>query len=113
MPNSNSNKTCHYCGKVGHIAKDCYKKQANQRAKANQQGYYASSNHAHGSAPDQLFAMTCVHGDKAIDVGLEDYIDSGASNHMTLHGEWFDEMTPVTHGYVCIGNDTQNDITYK
>lgn len=114
MHNSNNNKTCHYCGKVGHIAKDCYKKQANQRAKANQQGHYASSNHAHGSTPDQLFAMTHVQGDKAIDVGLEDvwYIDSGASNHMTPHGEWFEEMNPGTHGYVCTGDDTQHDITH-
>ena len=29
------------------------------------------------------------------------YMDSGASNHMTCHGEWLDEMLPTqAQGYV-------------
>lgn len=35
------------------------------------------------------------------------YVDSGTSNHMTSHGEWFKEMKDLEKpGYVKTGDDT-------
>ena len=41
--NANSNVECYYCGKMGHMAKDCYKKQNDIMNGKLQQGNYASS----------------------------------------------------------------------
>ena len=41
------------------------------------------------------------------------YVDSGASNHMTSHGEWFKEMKqPAKLGYVEIRDDTTHPIAH-
>jgi len=41
------------------------------------------------------------------------YINSGALNHMTCHGEWFEKMQPMeTQDYVVTGDDTQHPITH-
>ena len=41
------------------------------------------------------------------------YVDSGASNHMTSHEEWFREMrSPECPGYVETGDDTAHPITH-
>jgi hypothetical protein len=40
------------------------------------------------------------------------YVDSGASNHMTSHGEWFRDTKDLkTTGFVEIGDDTTHPIT--
>ena len=41
------------------------------------------------------------------------YVDSGASNHMTSHGEWFKVMKdPKKPGYVETGDDTTHPIAH-
>ena len=41
------------------------------------------------------------------------YVDSGASNHMTGHGEWFKEMQTLEKpGYVETIDDTTNAIEH-
>ena len=41
------------------------------------------------------------------------YVDSGASNHMTSHGEWFKDMQTLQNpGYVEIGDDTAHPIAH-
>ena len=41
------------------------------------------------------------------------YVDSGASNHMTGHGEWFKEMQTLEKlGYVETGDDTTHAIVH-
>ena len=40
------------------------------------------------------------------------YVDSGTSNHMTSHGEWFRDTKDLkTPGFVEIGDDTTHPIT--
>ncbi len=40
------------------------------------------------------------------------YVDSGASNHMTSHGEWFRDIKDLkTPGFVETGDDTTHPIT--
>ena len=42
------------------------------------------------------------------------YVDLGASNHMTNHGEWFKEMQTLQNpGYVETGDDTTHPIAHK
>ena len=51
----------------------------------------------------------------AHDAGSKDiwYVDSGASNHMTYHQNWFSEMKePSKPGYVKIGDDTMHPIKH-
>lgn len=107
---------CHYCGKLGHMVKDCYKKQNDVRNGRPQHGNYASTSNNDGSA-NHLFAMTHVMGTMTSNSDGRDeswYMDSGASNHMTCHGgEWFDKMLPTqAQGYVVAGDDTQHAITH-
>ena len=41
------------------------------------------------------------------------YVDSGASNHMTGHGEWFRDMQDLERpGYVETGDDTSHPIKH-
>ena len=41
------------------------------------------------------------------------YVDSGASNHMTSHGNWFKELDAIrTLGYVETGDDTVHPIEH-
>ena len=41
------------------------------------------------------------------------YVDSGASNHMTSHGEWFKDMqTLQSPGYVETGDDIAHPIAH-
>ncbi|MCO5593801.1 hypothetical protein L7F22_047819 [Adiantum nelumboides] len=41
------------------------------------------------------------------------YVDSGASNHMTNHGEWFKELQALQNpGYVETGDDTAHPIAH-
>jgi len=100
------------------MVKDCYKKQNDVRNGSGrpQHGNYASTSNNDGST-NHLFAMTHVMGTMASnsDDGRDKswYMDSGASNHMTCHGEWFDKMLPrQTQGYVVTGDDTQHVITH-
>ena len=42
------------------------------------------------------------------------YVDSGASNHMTSHGEWFKELQALlSPSYVDIGDDTAHPIAHS
>jgi hypothetical protein len=41
------------------------------------------------------------------------YVDSGASNHMTHHGEWFRDVKNLEKpGYVEMGDDTTHPIAH-
>jgi len=52
QPNNDSN--CYYCGKLGHMAKNCYQKEHDARNGKLQQGNYASTNN---QDDEQLFIM--------------------------------------------------------
>ena len=57
--------------------------------------------------------MTAMSDD--VPNGLDNvwYVDSGASNHMTSHGEWFKSMhDPEKPGFVETGDDTKHSIAH-
>jgi len=109
QPNSDSNY--YYCGKLGHMVKNCYQKEHDARNGKLQQGNYASTSN---QGDEQLFVMQ--HVANSMIGGVSDnnvwYVDSGASNHMTSHGEWFKDTKDLkTLGFVEIGDDTTHPIT--
>ena len=112
---SNSGIVCHYCGKTGHIAAQCYAKRDDIRSGKLQQGNYASSSQQNEDRKEHLFVMQ--HMMNAVtEKGTQDdvwYVDSGASNHMTSHDEWFGEMQDLQNpGYVQTGDDSCHPITH-
>ncbi len=109
QPNSDSN--CYYCGKPGHMAKNYYQREHDARNEKLQQGNYASINN---QSDEQLFVMQ--HMVNSTIGGVLDnnvwYVDSGASNHMTNHGEWFRDANDLkTPGFVETSDDTMHPIT--
>ena len=103
---SDANSGCWTCGKLDHFERDCpWKEQGNRK----QQGNYASSSNQHD--PERMFVMQHMINSMSASVstGAENvwYVDSGASNHMTGHGEWFKDMQNLERpGYVETGDDT-------
>ena len=89
---TDSNNECYYCGKPGHMARSCYKKQNDIKSGKLQQGNYASSSKQAEDRSEQLFVMQHMLSSMTGDVSQPTdvwYVDSRASNHMTSHGEWF------------------------
>eukprot|EP00253_Pinus_taeda_P010887 PITA_10887 len=78
-------KKCYYCGKTGHIQRDCYYKKQADEARRRQvnpkhRGYFVEEEDF--SHEFRLFIVDC-----ALSVSNEDdiwYVDSGASSHMTV-----------------------------
>ncbi len=109
QPNSDSN--CYYCGKLGHMAKNCYQREHDAWNGKLQQGNHASTSN---QGDEQLFVMQ--HMVNSMIGGVLDnnvwYVDSRASNHMTSHGEWFiDTKDLKTPGFVETSDDTTHPIT--
>ena len=105
--------SCNYCGYRGHWAKECRRKQNDIRSGKLPQSNYASTEYEGSSRSDQLLAMTHVMSTNMQESADDWYIDSGASNHMTAHAEWFTTLEPVKAlSYVFTGDDSQHEITH-
>jgi hypothetical protein len=70
------------------MANNCYQREHDAQNGKLQQGNYASISN---QGDEQLFVMQ--HMTNSMIRGVSDnnvwYVDFGASNHMTSHGEWF------------------------
>ncbi len=93
------------------MAKTCYQKEHDARNGKLQKGNYAPNNN---QGDEQLFMMQ--HMANSMIRGVSDnnvwYVDSGASNHMTSHGEWFRDTKELkTPRFVETGDDTTHPIT--
>ena len=84
-------------------------------------GKLQQNNYASSSKPsednERLFVMQHMANTMATNVSkCHDnvwYVDSGASNHMTSHGEWFKELQNLTNpGFVETGDDTAHPIEH-
>lgn len=86
--------TCFYCKLPGHHIRDCRKRLADMK---NQ----SSSSATHGA---RLFVV-------CLNITLDSYtwfIDSGATQHMTGHREWFVSFHPnIVESYVYLGDDSR------
>jgi hypothetical protein len=82
-----------------------------------QQNNYASSSKQVEDRYEHLFVvqhmLNIVAANVSTNVDNVWYVDSGASNHMTHHGEWFSDVKNLEKpGYVETGNDTAHPIAH-
>jgi hypothetical protein len=82
-----------------------------------QQNNYASSSKQAEDRYEHLFVVQHMLNTMAANVSTNAdnvwYVDSGASNHMTYHGEWFRDVKNLEKpGYVETGDDTAHPITH-
>jgi hypothetical protein len=62
---------------------------------------------------EHLFVVQHMLNTMAANVDNVWYVDSGASNHMTYHGEWFRDVKNLEKpGYVETGDDTAHPIAH-
>ena len=95
--------SCYECGKMGHKAKNCWKKNSGRRLTCKSINVERSSNAI--DAEDHSRMMSLIHTEKVMTIGhnnktkpqkisertMEFYIDSGASSHMVYDRNCFDE----------------------
>ena len=84
-------RTCFYCGKLGHIARFCYKTKNKERENAKI------------VKDDANFAFTVQHTPQARSMS-EWIMDSGATKHMTSHRLAFDIYEVLTSRSVHLGD---------
>ncbi len=93
------------------MAKNCYQREHDaQNGKLQQRNYASTSN----QGDEQLFVMQHMENSMIGRVSNNNvwYVDSGASNHMTSHGEWFRDTKDLkTPGFAETGDDTTHPIT--
>ena len=117
--NNASDVECWTCGEQGHYSNECptRRRQNNRGRGRRQQNNYAATNRNNDDdRSEQLFVMQHMVNAMTTDVHASDsvwYVDSGASNHMTSHGEWFNEMKQLDGpGYVETGDDSAHPIAH-
>lgn len=85
---------CYCCNKYGHFADECWhNKDSNRRS--NEEANVA---HEEDSDSDQIMLMVTTNLDQH-SIGSW-YLDTGCSNHMTGHKEWFVELDDQV-GQIC------------
>jgi hypothetical protein len=91
---------CFHCGKANHHIKDCRIRLQEEKAKYGHQ--------ANSVLNTKLFAVAFAVEDTSSDKW---YLDSGATQHMTPHFEWFVSYTKnLTRDKVYLGDNSSHDI---
>ena len=106
---------CSYCGKPGHLAKDCYKRKANE-SKHKFRRYHG--NYVKGDTSginDGFKNLRLFISEAALCVETDDvnawFIDSGASAHMSCNRDWFDEYHENTDGtHIYLGDNRSHKV---
>jgi hypothetical protein len=95
---------CWFCGKYGHLKKDCWKQQ--QASKE-----YPPKETKEENATETGSTTSSGMVDEVLKIGIVSrydqqwLLDFGASNHMCLHRHWFITYHTIDHGIVYMGND--------
>eukprot|EP00253_Pinus_taeda_P005231 PITA_05231 len=98
-----SKVNCWFCGKLGHLKKDCWKRQETSKEDSSKENKEANTT-------DTCSASGSGMSDEVLSVNLSNHdqhwlLDSGASNHMCIHREWFKTYKSINDGVVYMGND--------
>ena len=90
--NPDAGKECHYCHKIGHIAKDCRKKKRDQQQGGGKNGKGGKGgNSGKGNPPKQSPAFAAT---SSIDVGF--YLDSASVYHVCNDTNKLINIRPLT-----------------
>ena len=101
------------CGRYGHYSNECYHRQNDRRPGRNQQGNYASTSNRDND--EHMYVMQHMMSATTHDASTGDvwYVNSGASNHMMHHKNWFNKLhAPEKLGYVETSDDTLHPIEH-
>lgn len=102
---------CYYCGKKGHIQRNCFKRQRDEASKeqsaaANPAVQTNLGNEKRGCDSDSDFV--CLIATGSVEESISDWIiDSGATAHMTYDESMFDSYSKRESAGVSIGNDSK------
>jgi hypothetical protein len=93
-----------FCGKYGHLKKDCWKRQQTSKEdppKETKEANATETGSTTGSSmTDEVLSISIgSHHDR------QWLLDSGASNHMCLHRHWFVTYQSIDDGIVYMRND--------
>ena len=118
-PSSRKNPIeCGYCGKLDHYDVECRKKQRESTSTSRQLTNYATNSDYddHGGVFAMRHKAHLMSAQGPTNTSSSDdvwFVDSGASNHVTSHKDWFRELRkPDLPGYVETGDDTTHSIRH-
>jgi hypothetical protein len=86
---------CWYCGKTGHLKKDCWKRKESEENSTKEANLAVTNS----GMIDQVLSVS-----SNLQYQEEWQLDSGASHHMCSHRNWFISYQSVDEGVVFMGN---------
>ena len=111
---ANKDVVCHYYGKSGHIARDCFKKINNG---SNNRYRKHNGNYVRKDTPDVngFKNLRLFISEHALSAETDDenawFIDSGASAHMSCNKDWYDEYYEKSDGtHIYLGDNSSHKV---
>lgn len=99
VKSKNPVRKCYYCGKTGHIIKDCFKKISDMKDK----NYHEDSTALICKNDPDIQGVVLVNTTKRDP--KEWVLDSGCTFHMCPNKEYFSEFVELSEGQIQMGND--------
>lgn len=106
--NKRQDFNCHYCGKKGHIARNCFKRRDKSENNKDNEKSKRKTN-SDDSANLEAFLVSgsdCCTRIMNSDVKDVWILDSGASKHMSFRQEWFIDLDGSYKETVSLGDDS-------
>jgi len=108
MPSNRNEPKCFYCGRTGHIARECYKKRNDDEARhknGKHSGHFAEENSNIEPKDLKLFVSNVALSAETDDVDAW-FVDSGASIHMICNHNWYTNFKETHNGaHIYLGDD--------
>ena len=102
--NLKETRKCHFCGKPGHLKKDCWKRQREEQGAGSSQGQRQRD---HGRGAQGNVACAAVQTNE----GEAWVLDSGASRHIAMSRAGMSNLRPVSaNTSITFGNDSKASV---
>ncbi|KAJ7544419.1 hypothetical protein O6H91_09G078700 [Diphasiastrum complanatum] len=104
--NPKRNGSCNFCGEYGHFAFECRKNKAIQDKKKQSGNFIEDEDKSEAVGCYELFSASTSENSND-----RWYIDSGATQHMAPHREWFTQFDDSgVNAHVKLGDNSSYDI---